>query len=110
MTSAHDPETGREGPGRVARLLELAVHNAEQLLAEARAEAEQLRSEARKDADAVLAVARHEAERVHAALEESRAAISADIAGLLRTQQEHRERLRVDRHAVLDQPEPTEAV
>jgi hypothetical protein len=101
MSGSHDPPAEWEDAGRSARLLELAVRNAEQLLAEARAEAEQLRAEAREDADAVLAAARQEAERVRAALEESRALISADIAHLLQAQQEHRERLRQHLHAVV---------
>jgi cell division septum initiation protein DivIVA len=111
MSSTHDPTAGWQEAGRTARVLELAVQNAERLLAEARTEAEQLRADALEDADAILAAARQEAERVRAALEESRALIDADITRLRLSQQQHRARLREHLHAVLapgDEPAPSE--
>jgi cell division septum initiation protein DivIVA len=77
----------------MARLLELAAHNADELLEEARAEAAQVTSTARVEAERLLSEARAEAERIRAESEKSRNHANQEIAGLRQTEQEHRERM-----------------
>ena len=87
-----------------ARLMELAAHNADQLLTEAKAEAERVTSEAKAaaervtsaaqaEADRLVGEARMEAERVRAETEKSRGQATQEIAGLRQTEREHRERM-----------------
>jgi cell division septum initiation protein DivIVA len=87
-----------------ARLLELAAHNADELLAEAKAEAEQLTSTARAEAERLTSTARAEAERmvgearteaerIRAETEKSQGQATQAIAGLRQTERQHRERM-----------------
>ena len=96
--------SGENSTQGAARLLELAAHNADQLLAEAKAEAERLTSTAQAEADRLtstaqaeadrlLGEARMEAERIRAETEKSRGQATEAIAGLRKTEQEHRERM-----------------
>jgi cell division septum initiation protein DivIVA len=62
------------------RLLELAVHSADQLLAEARADAERVTAAARAEADQILASARNEAELVLVALKDAQRRVQEDVA------------------------------
>ena len=94
---ATDPNPQR-GPDETsttgaARLMELAAHNADQLLTEAKAEAERVTSAARAEADRLVGEARMEAERVRAETEKSRGQATQEIAGLRQTEREHRERM-----------------
>jgi cell division septum initiation protein DivIVA len=101
LTKVEHGVSAGEETSAVARLLEIAAHNADELLGEARAEAasivakahsdadrltgvsqaeaDQLRSSARAEADRVLAAAQEEAERVHAELEQTRAAHNVEL-------------------------------
>jgi cell division septum initiation protein DivIVA len=102
MTAYDDkPEVASDG---MARLLEIAAHNADQLLAEAKAEAEQVTSdahaeaehvtsEAQTEADRLLGEARLEAERIRGESEEAKNQATKEIADLRQTEREHRERM-----------------
>jgi cell division septum initiation protein DivIVA len=79
--------------GGMARLLELAARNADELLAEAKAEAEQVTSKARVEAERMLDEARGEAEKIRAQSEEARNKATQEIAGLRETERQHRERM-----------------
>ena len=69
----------------VARLLEIAARNADQLLAEAQAEADKMKADARNEAEQVLSEARSESEKVRAELENSRNQANDEIAKLRET-------------------------
>jgi cell division septum initiation protein DivIVA len=85
MTAFDDkPEVASDG---MARLLEIAARNADELLAEAKAEA------AQAEADRLLSEARLEAEKIRAESEESRSQATREIADLRQTEREHRERM-----------------
>ena len=94
-TDAPEPApTGATSPSEsMARLLEIAAKNADELLAEARAEAEKLTSAAQAEADRILGEAKAEAERIRAETEESKNHASGEIARLRQTEAEHRERM-----------------
>lgn len=74
----------------MARLLELAAHNADQLMAEAQSEADRLLDEARV-----------EAERIRAELEESRSAVESELARLRQDEQDQRDRMRAELNGLL---------
>ena len=78
----------------VERLLEIATRNADELMAEAEAEADRMTSAAREEAEQMRSDAQSEAEQARAELEESRKKGNDEIARLLETEQEHRDRLR----------------
>ena len=102
MTAFDQPtETPSDG---MARLLEVAAHNADQLMTEAKTEAERLTTEAQAEAtrvttaaqaeaDRLVGEARMEAERIRAETEKSKTEASQAIAGLRETEREHRERM-----------------
>jgi cell division septum initiation protein DivIVA len=95
VTDAPEPAAGGAGSpsDSMARLLEIAAKNADELLAEAKAEAEQLTSAAQAEADRIVGEARIEAERVRTETEESKNRASGEIARLRQTEAEHRERM-----------------
>ena len=93
VSDAPEPGGGASPSDGMARLLELAAKNADELLAEARAEAEQLTSAAQAEADRIVGEARIEAERVRKETEDSKTKASGEIARLRQTEQEHRERM-----------------
>jgi cell division septum initiation protein DivIVA len=95
----------QERSSAVARLLEIAARNAEELLADAKADAEQLTAAAHEEADRLLTAARTEAQRVQADLEETRAQLNAEIARLQQVEHDHRGRLRQHLTDVLAQIE-----
>jgi vacuolar-type H+-ATPase subunit H len=78
----------------MARLLELAAQNADQLESEARAEAEETVSAARAEAERLLAEARSEADRVRSESQEQQSQGEQEIERLRRTAEEHREAMR----------------
>ena len=128
------PETTQlSNTGAVARLLELAARNADELLAEskaaaAQAEADQVTASARAEADQLLAEARTESERVHAELEKSRTdqiaelnrhrttvlsevkarqtALESEVRRLEQLDADHRDRMRSYLTQQLEQLEP----
>ena len=120
MSSSYDglealratPDQGGQPAGsqsdQMARLLELAARNADELVAEAEAEAEQVRQDARGEADRVLGEARAEAERVRAELETTRADLTAEIDRLCETEQQHRNRMREHLHDMLSRVDASE--
>lgn len=101
LTTEEHGASADNGTSAVARLLEVAARNADELLGEARAEAasivataqsdadrltgssqaeaEELRASASAEADRVLAAAQAEAERTHAELEQTRAEQNAEL-------------------------------
>jgi cell division septum initiation protein DivIVA len=92
-----EPAAGPEedaASGGMARLLEIAARNADELLAEAETEAEQVRSTARVEAERMLSEARTEAERIRAESETAKSDATQQIAGLRQTEREHRERMK----------------
>lgn len=96
--------------GAVARLLEVAAHNADQLLAEATAEADHLVAAARDQADQVLSAARTEARQVRADLEETQAHLNSEVARLQQLEHDHRDRMRnllTDMLAQVETDQPT---
>jgi cell division septum initiation protein DivIVA len=102
MTAYDDkPEVASDG---MARLLELAVRNADELLAEAKteadtvtseahAEAERVTSEAHAEADRLVGEARSEAERIRTESEDAKNQADKELANLRQTEREHRERM-----------------
>jgi cell division septum initiation protein DivIVA len=80
--------------GGMARLLEIAARNADELLAEAKAEAEQVTSTARVEAERLLDEARTEAERIREESEKAKSDATSQIAGLRQTEREHRDRMK----------------
>ncbi len=78
----------------MARLLEIAARNADELLTEAKAEAEQVTSTARIEAERLLDEARTEAERIRDESEKAKNDATSQIAGLRQTEREHRERMK----------------
>jgi len=85
------PGSGVDG---MARLLELATKNADELVAEARAEAAEITAKAQAEADKIVGEARIEAERVRSETEEAKSASTGEIARLRQTEQEHRDRMK----------------
>ena len=102
-----------EGPAAsgsaVARLLEIAARNADQLTAEAEADAEKTRAEARDQAEALLADARREAEQVRDELARTKRGLDDEIARLRREEQEHRDAMRNHLNDMLAQVEERSA-
>jgi cell division septum initiation protein DivIVA len=96
VTDASQPAPGgAASPSEgMARLLEIAAKNADELLTEARAEAEQMTSSAQAEADKIVGEARIEAERVRAETEDARNKATGEIARLRQTEQEHRDRMK----------------
>jgi cell division septum initiation protein DivIVA len=92
-TAEAAPVTSPDG-FRVARLLEVAVRNADELLAHAKSEADQLMAATREQADQLLAAARTQAQQVRTDLEETRAQLQAEIARLEQLEHESRDRIR----------------
>jgi hypothetical protein len=91
--------------GSMARLLELAASNADELMAEAHAEAEELTASARDEADRLLAEARLEAEQVRADSARERQQAEDEIADLRRTGADHLTLMRDHLQGLLDKVE-----
>jgi len=105
-TSTAAQATGAvEGSRGAARLLEVAAHNADELIADARAEAQQITTSARLEADRVLAAAQAEADQVRAEIEQNRAQHATEIARLQQVENEYRERVRAHLTGLLAQIE-----
>jgi cell division septum initiation protein DivIVA len=94
---AGPPDTGSTAQTTsdgMARLLEIAARNADELLDEAKAEAEQVTSSAREEAERLLSEARSEVEKLHAESEKARDEANQAISGLRDAEREHRERMK----------------
>jgi DivIVA domain-containing protein len=108
--AAREPETIRvttaaEASSAATRLLELATHNADQLVGEAQAEAEQILADARAEADRVQSDARARSEQLDSDTEARRAQLvgeldaerqrlDAEVEDLRSFEREYRGRLR----------------
>ena len=112
--TAFDQQAAAPSDG-MARLLEVAARNADQLMTEAKNEAERVTTAAQADADRVTTAAqaeadrvttaaqaeadrlvgeaRMEAERIRSETEKSKTDATQAIAGLRQTEREHRERM-----------------
>ncbi len=78
----------------MARLLEVAAKNADDLLAEATAEADRVTQEAREEAERVVRKAREEADQLRKDLEKTRSSSTKEIARLRQLESDSRERIR----------------
>jgi cell division septum initiation protein DivIVA len=94
VSTAEAAHVTSAGGSRMARLLEVAARNADELLADAKADADQLVVAARERAEQLLTAARTEAQQVRADLEATRAQLQAEIARLQQLEHDHRDRIR----------------
>jgi cell division septum initiation protein DivIVA len=105
LTNEEHNASAGDRTSAVARLLEIATHNADELLEEARAEAASILATAKADADQLRAVsedqaeqlrvsASAEADRVLAAARAEQAALETEVARLQQLEQDHRDRMR----------------
>ena len=94
VSTPEPADTRAQDSSGAARLLEVAAHNADELLAEARAEAATVVSAAQAEADQLVMSAKMEAARVRSELETTRNQQNAEIARLQQLADDHKNRMR----------------
>jgi cell division septum initiation protein DivIVA len=103
LTNAEHGVSAGEETSAVARLLEIAAHNADELLREARAEAASIVTKAHSDADRLTASSQAEADDL-------RSSARAEVARLQQLERDLRDRMRgylTQQLEGLEQIEPT---